>query len=72
MGDQGPRCGHCHQGEAIFAANWVRSDLLQIAALLIIVVAGLIFLAVSPSSHSAIAPDQLMQVQPHNLSSVLT
>ena len=34
----------------------------QIAALLIIVVAGLIFLAVSPSSHSAIAPDQLMQV----------
>jgi len=33
----------------------------KIAALLIIVVAGLIFLAVSPSSHSAIAPDQLMQ-----------
>ena len=34
----------------------------QIAALLLVVGAGLIFLGVSPSPHSAIAPDQLMQV----------
>jgi len=33
----------------------------KIAALLIIVGAGLVFLAVSPSDHSALAPDQLMQ-----------
>ena len=68
MGNQSSRCGNCDKGiKQVFTLGNVLIEgfltlTFQIAALLIIVVAGLIFLAVSPSSHSAIAPDQLMQV----------
>ena len=67
MGNQSSRRGNCDKGKQVFTLGNLLIEgfhifTLQIAALLIIVVAGLIFLAVSPSSHSAIAPDQLMQV----------
>ena len=68
MGNQGARRGNCDKGiKQVFTLGNLLIEgfhtlTFQIAALLIIVVAGLIFLAVSPSSHSAIAPDQLMQV----------
>ena len=67
MGNQSSRRGNCDKGKQVFTLGNLLIEgfqtlTFQIAALLIIVVAGLIFLAVSPSSHSAIAPDQLMQV----------
>ena len=67
MGNQSSRRGNCDKGKQVFTLGNLLIEgfhtlTLQIAALLIIVVAGLIFLAVSPSSHSAIVPDQLMQV----------
>ena len=67
MGNQSSRRGNCDKGKQVFTLGNLLIEgfhtlTFQIAALLIIVVAGLIFLAVSPSSHSAIAPAQLMQV----------